>query len=301
MKIAPVAMVALSVLVGSCAEALAQPSGVTVEARTGAPAYALGSGIDLHVRMLLSSGGEVVIPPAVQQLGPFEVLEIRPGEPVRQSGGISRSWVLRLITFETGNLTIPPLEFRVLNGNATQTFQTPAVQVTSTKPAVDLSGDLRPAKPPIRRPPNSRDLAAAIVVLLVSGSALALLYLASRLSLKVKIRWQTPSRRLVARLRALERRLPATDEEIAGFYAELSTLIRTFVEESVGVPASRLSTTELTHALARHPSASPGLRELEQLLQVADRVKFGRFRPKGSSAHWAAVQQACHIVRGRFP
>ncbi len=88
----------------------------------------------------------------------------------------------------------------------------------------------------------------------------------------------------LARLRALEATADLDDPEQAKpFYVELSDVLRTYLEQRLGVPALERTTRELLQELEqrtvryRLPGPAPG--RIRQVLELADLAKFAEFRP----------------------
>lgn len=77
------------------------------------------------------------------------------------------------------------------------------------------------------------------------------------------------------------------------FYADLSNIVREFIEERYHLPTSGYTTQEFINALAEKPLFDPPLQELlSNFLHQADDVKFAKHTPSPKEC-----QQALNIVR----
>ncbi len=82
-------------------------------------------------------------------------------------------------------------------------------------------------------------------------------------------------------LQELEQRLPLQDDEIKHFYVTASDVLRSYLGDTLRIPAREESTTELLlHLRAiRPPISSELMVEMETLMRHMDLVKFAGFRP----------------------
>lgn len=93
------------------------------------------------------------------------------------------------------------------------------------------------------------------------------------------------------RLDALATAFPASADELAPFFDELSDVLRTYIARATGEHALEMTSSELVAALrSRRDVRAERAGEIDQLLRAADLVKFADFRPpldRAVSAHGA--------------
>jgi uncharacterized protein YjiS (DUF1127 family) len=69
--------------------------------------------------------------------------------------------------------------------------------------------------------------------------------------------------------------------DLNGFYAELTGVVRRYLERTLGIRALEQTTEESLRDLAARPSSpAEAVSRLQSLLESADLVKFAAFRPE---------------------
>lgn len=103
------------------------------------------------------------------------------------------------------------------------------------------------------------------------------------------------------RLEATHRGDEPGEEALRRLHFRLSTLLRGYLEERFGLPATDLTTEEILAALPRLGTldAAPE-RELREFLLATERVKFARHRPSEDEVG-ATLTRARHIVEATRP
>ena len=94
----------------------------------------------------------------------------------------------------------------------------------------------------------------------------------------------TPYEAAMTRLRALsEEEALAMPERVKPFYVELSDLLRTYLEDRLGVPALERTTRELMYEMeartVRYRLPGPAPNRIKEILTLADLVKFADYVP----------------------
>lgn len=108
-----------------------------------------------------------------------------------------------------------------------------------------------------------------------------------------------PAKVALERLRALENAPLAERAQVESFYVDLSDILRTYVEDRLHIPALECTTRELVqtlvHPSVQHqvPSGIPG--QLEQVLSLADLVKFADVTPAVNEGR-SVLKEAIEIV-----
>jgi hypothetical protein len=86
-----------------------------------------------------------------------------------------------------------------------------------------------------------------------------------------------PSDRAMARLAALRAMAVASDEAVQRFHVEVSSIVRDYIEERLGVRAPEMTTEEfLASPATREALAEPHQKLLREFLDHCDLVKFAR-------------------------
>jgi len=272
------------------AAALAAGGPVDVTARAVPDTTTIGSPVRYEVEVSLAPDVEVVLGQPVERLGPFEVVDFGEEPAVERDGRrIVTRW-FTLVGFDVGNhlVTSPPVAYRVPGGELVQ-----ADGVETRISIESLVGDaldgasIRDIAPPVPIPIDWRGPAAvAGGVAVLAGLGALLWWLRRRRALRaVGPPPIAPDVRAVAALAALEARRLPEQGEVKLYYAELSDVVRSYLEDRFGVRAPEMTTEEFLLRTARGTALGAAHRALlGDFLRECDLVKFARHRPTVEAA-----------------
>jgi hypothetical protein len=88
----------------------------------------------------------------------------------------------------------------------------------------------------------------------------------------------------LARLERIAAERPEGREAVSAWYAQVTDVLREYLEEAEGLPARERTSSELLWALPPRLSEGGLRRRLQETLWQADLVKFARARPSGNDA-----------------
>ncbi len=101
----------------------------------------------------------------------------------------------------------------------------------------------------------------------------------------------SPYEAAIKRLRLLEKARLDAPAEIKPFFVELSDLLRTYLEEGLGVPALERTTRELMdefeNRTVRYKLPGGALQRVSGILELSDLVKFAEIKPPGAQSRMA--------------
>ncbi len=238
-----------------------------------------------------------------------------PPENVLSQSAWSRSggrWVreFTLITFDSAILRLPPLTVHLhLNDSVLTNPLELAVRPTSAEADVRTAETIRDIR---REPARWTDywLEVLSVVLFVS---LVVWYFrrkktSAREGLRPEtqqtlegLRPETPLHELILeQLAALERQKQWKQGQVVQFYAELSLIVRTYLERRFGVAALESTTREILPMLKNTDFPTGQSEALRNLLQEADLAKYAdRLPPEQSCENAIAAARRLVIATGR--
>ena len=272
---------------------------VTVSAiesiRTGQP-------LEVDFTIDRPEGASVIVPALKGATDPWEVREARPlpADPGQPSRMVER---VTLVTFESGDLKVPSLAFRVRAADGTETeLKSPELPVTVRS----LLGDGFD-------PTRIRDVKGAVEMPLesrwpwIAGAAALLTALAW-----LGVRWwrgrptnaappEPAHARALRELDELDARQLPQKGLVLDFYVLLSDTVRRYVEGRFGIRAPEQTTKEFLQAARHHPAIREDhQRMLAAFLRAADMVKFAAQRP-GPSECARGLDAARGFVRESMP
>lgn len=278
----------------------------------------LGDPLQMRIVVRVPAGAEVERAPIGPTLGPFEVLSGNwAAGPEADGAGARWIWSGTVAAYTLGEHELPPIEFNV-------TSAAPPARVASEPVRVTIRGVLPPAapsegadpssgapppeladlKPPATIPPDWGPLRAALAAL---AGCLVAAGLAFWLHRRYAGRFaavpvtEDPFRRMpphewaYEELRRLLERRVAEGEDAAGFYAEISRIVKQYLSGRFRVDLLEKTTEEVPEALRQAGVPREAAQEIRSLLEEADRVKFARESPD-ATARRRGVDEAYRIV-----
>jgi len=227
-------------------------------------------------------------------LGQFEIKDYKIHDPVHADGRIKQQFDYVISVFDTGAFVIPPFpvayfptdslsDYRLIEASPVTIYVESVIQ--------DEERQLREVKPPIDIPYNYLALLSLIAAVVLTA---VLLFIGYRLYKKRKesgylIRAPEPARP------AHEIALSALDNLLAKnlladgltkqFYSELSELIRRYIEGRYYVRALEETSTEILAQMKDQELNEMSFTWLQNLLQLADLVKFAKYQPAEEENH----------------
>ncbi len=275
-------------------------------ATTDSLRYRIGEWINLRVEGEFPAGTRSVIPIVKDSLGPFELLAVEAGDSSAEDGAARRSWVLRLIAFDTGSVTIPPVAFDYIENNATQRALSNPTAVTILGVSVDPNGDIKDIKPPLDAPWLFEDYLpylAALLVLVIAGVAYYFYrrYKERRNELAALIARSIPPHEIALyALQALEEKKLWQQGMIKEYYSEATEIVRLFFESRLKIIALEMTSDEILRQLESIREVRPLKKEIEQFLLTADLAKFAKYQPTPEENEHE-LTWAYQIVRALIP
>jgi hypothetical protein len=249
-------------------------------------------------------GIEVELPPFGDSLGGFVVRDFRqPPATVENGRNVIRQGYT-LEPQETGPHVIRPFTVAFVDSNGRHEVTTEELTVEVTSLLGDAAPDLADLRPPVapravpveRRTPWPAVAAAAGAIAVLA--ALALVWRRRRRVAAAAL--PTPVERALAEFEALLAADPLGRGDMAGFYVELTAIVRRYVERTTGLRAPEQTTEEFLRAMRSHVSFDADRRErLRAFLESADLVKFAGVRPARDDVgeSFRRAQEFCDLPR----
>ncbi|HRP88763.1 MAG TPA: hypothetical protein PKX92_01865 [Edaphocola sp.] len=187
-----------------------------------------------------------------------------------------------LTSFDSGNFSIPPIEF--INAKTDSLF-TDSIPFQVTTLAVDTSAPFKPIKEIIEVKKNWWAFWPYYLVgtiLLFSISYLIFRFIKRRKN-KKHLQSQNPESPMDKAIRLLGMlKEQGIEESIEGqkhYYSELTHILREFIEKVLHVSVSEMTTEELLKAAKKNVKLKGVRPELKHIFQTADLAKFAKAQP----------------------
>ncbi|MEH6682280.1 MAG: hypothetical protein V7724_17180 [Sediminicola sp.] len=270
----------------------------------------IGEQIKFTVQVEADSTSVVTFPEA-PSFAPLEMVEALKTDTVRKRDRIALQKIYALTQFDSGSYTLPRQKILVDD----RTFFTDSVQVgVATVPVDTLAQKMYDIKPLLMVEKSNLGLWLTILYiilgLVVIGGLVYWFFIRKKpLTEKEKEALLPPYDRALLELKRLENSKYIIQDEYKQYYSELTTIVRSYLEEDVHVHALESTTDQLIERLELLRDAgelkldNETIGQFKKVLQTADLVKFARSRPEMSTAEMdrKAVEQIVIKTKEALP
>ncbi len=213
---------------------------------------------------------------------------------------------LTLTAFDSGYYVIPPVKFGYAPKGDT------LFQETETEPyllnvftvAVDTTKSIKPIKGPQAAPYTFAELfpwiLLALAVILIAGS---IIYYFVKKEKKIPLFTPRPKPKLPPHRIALDALEQLKKEKIwqqgkdKEYHTRLTDIIRVYLEDRFGVAAVEMTTPEILESAGKNTEiGKDNISLLSEILELADLVKFAKYKPQPSENE-KAMEQAFAFVK----
>lgn len=259
-----------------------------------------GNALQLHLKIPAAMGK----PDSLRFFAWGDVLP--PQNIVRQTDwttdGAYFSKTLTALFFDADTIQLPPLPIAFANGDTAYTK--PLDLIITETPSPDDLNDMAPIKDIHREETVWTDYLPWILGGLgVLAVIMGLFWLASR-SRRSKIQSRSieilPHELALKKLEALSRKQLIYNGFVKEHYAELTFILREFLEKRFSIPALESTTDETLQYLKNQAFPSEENTALKHLLEQADLAKFAKIIPP-ESFHTEALETARKIIQLSTP
>lgn len=281
---------------------------VRLDTRIDSTHYRIGDWIRIRVTALMAPSVSSISPIVKDSLGPFEILRIHSAPLESEKASKAQVWNIRLTTFSSGALTIPPMEFGYTEqgDSIPRTAHTSSIEVTVDSVYVDTKADIKDIKEPLTPPWAFEDFIPYLIGLLVA-IVLAGAYLFYRWRKKKRAGIietfkpaLPPHEQALMSLRQVEDKRLWQQGKVKEYYSEVTEIVRRFFEGRLQIIALEMTSDEILQQLKSVSDARPVMKEINTFLLTADLVKFAKYGATPGE-HEQELKWAYEIVRAMIP
>jgi hypothetical protein len=213
-----------------------------------------------------------------------------------------------LTCFDSGYYAIPPFRF-VVNGDTAKPLATEPIMLTVHTVAVDTTKGIKDIKGPLSAPWTILEIlpwlgiGAAILAAIIA----IVYYLRRRMKNKkpepviIKAPPVAPHIKALKTLEDLAGLKLWQEGKIKEYHSIISDTLRLYIGERYGIGAPEMITSEIMHAMRRTSVVNtPGYMQLQQILILADLVKFAKEKPLPAE-HEKSLADAIDFVKQTAP
>jgi len=258
---------------------------VLARAELAASKITIGDQIWLEVNVSAPPGTQVsgLAPGYITGLDGLEAIQEKEIITVAETPELLLQQRFLITSFDTGYIALPPLPFvfKAANGRMDTAYTNDLLLTVNALPVSD-DEELRPIKPIIEEPLNLLDFWPLFLLLALGGLGYAVYVYKKRQKQEVPPPPPPPPADEVAlaQLSELEQKNLWQNDQTKAYYSELTRILRAYLEGRFDVQAMEMTTRQITANLAKRRDFDDGYaKELGQLLQLSDLVKFAKARP----------------------
>jgi len=235
---------------------------------------------------------DFVIFPEGQTFSPLETVEAFATDTTRKKDRLTLQKIYALTQFDSGAYKLPAQRIDI-NGVG---FMTDSSLINvATIPVDTINQKMYDIKPLINVEKSNyafwKYLLIGLLVLLILGGLLYwFVFRKKPLTEKEKVALLPPYDRALLELKQLENSKYLIQDEYKQYYSELTTIVRSYLEEDAHVTALESTTGQLIEKLELLKDAGElnlehdTIKQFQQILQTADLVKFAKNKPSTSVA-----------------
>jgi len=272
------------ILIGTFSEGWSQNYVAT--SRLDTNVMLIGDQVTLTLKIAGAKGKQIVFPYFCDTcLSGFEVVNRSGFDTVTDGNKVELSQHLTLTCFDEGNYVFPPIPF--YDADSVLLAQTQEIYLEVRTIEVDTLSPIKDIKEPLAAPVTWKEillyggisLAAAAVI---TGIILLIRFFTRKKSpiAKEKEKPKTPAHILALEaLNKLWNKKLCMAGHIKEHYSELSDIIRTYIENRWDISAMEMVSSEILTSLENANIPLAQMKKLEQMLYLADMVKFAKSHP----------------------
>ncbi len=246
----------------------------------------IGSQFHLTLKASVSAKDKVVFPEG-KFFGALEILASYPIDTIKNQNQIELIKKYGLTQFDSGRYTIPKLLVKINNAfvrTDSLSIVVNSVKVDTTKQQMhDIKNIIA-----TEEEPGSEWWKWLVLLLLIIASGFGSYFIIKKIQKRDETAdefFASPIEKAIAYLQNLDKKQLLQKGEVKEYYSEMTDIARTYIEESVKVPAMESTSSELITALKKAISEKKmfiNRAELDQfkaVLENADLVKFAKSKP----------------------
>jgi len=268
----------------------------------------IGDQVDFVIKVTSGQDDKVIWPVFTDTLT-SEVIILKQSEidsTIAENNKKIFSQVLSITSWDSGYYAIPPIRINYRNNsdNILHFSETDPILLVVMPVDVDMQADIRDIKAIKEVGITFKEILPYLLILLViiGGVILVIYYLKKRRASDGEVAIPKidpkipPHVYAYEALETLEKKKMWQKGEIKSYYSELTEIIRTYIELQFNVNAMEMTSDEVLFEVPRSGIDNSSVKLLSGLLQLADMVKFAKWKPSNSE-HEVSMKNATNFIK----
>ncbi|MCL4538504.1 MAG: hypothetical protein M1469_00970 [Bacteroidetes bacterium] len=294
--------ICLAVLLVSALVSTAFSQWITAKAFTDKTEYQVGDYIHYSIQVDCNKGTAVHPPFITDSVKSVSIIQTEKPVMVEKNGKATITYNFILAGYDSAGVTIPsiPVFYQILGKKAPDSVVTNAVSFTVSTLKVNLQGNIKDVKRPLKIPLNWLWIALWVFLALLIAGLIFYLYRRHKLGATgtkpvSKVPALPPDAVALNALQELEKKQLWQNGQIKEYHSAITEIIRRYFEGRFSMPAMELPTSEAVDLLRKQRGSEPVVETTYNFLSNADLVKFAKYTPLGP-VNEEMMQQAYQIV-----
>ncbi|MFM9027648.1 MAG: hypothetical protein ACKOQ6_06600 [Bacteroidota bacterium] len=266
----------------------------------------IGEQIGINLKATVPIGNSLSFPLIGDSIRKLEVVERGKIDTLSKKDAVSLELIQRITitAFDSGFYVLEPFKF-ILNGKDTLSTEAQLLEVRTIP--VDTTKSIKDIKPIMEPPFDWRTLLPYLLGLMVAAIVAYFGYRYYQNSKKKQaapatkpVPTKPPHETALEQLQELEREKLWQQGAYKAYHIRLTEIIREYIDGRYGINSMEMTTDETISALETAKIRGELVRPLEQLLRLADMVKFAKAIPVGPENE-ASILSAREFIRMTTP
>ena len=255
----------------------------------------LGDQIKLLIVVEQNAGTKIEFPQLPDSINKIEILNKSKIDTSKLDGTRIQLKQTYLVTcFDSGAHYIPPFKFVLKRGISVDSLKSNELRLFVKLPPVDLKKGPADIKKPFTAPVTFKEIAPWLLGIILLGAFVFLvIYAISRLKKDKPLFQRPPKPKLPPHVIALQEldKLKGEElwqhEKVKDYYTRLTDIVRVYIEDRFSIAAMEQTTFEILTSFKGKelPIENKTEKELREILELADFVKFAKFTPLPDENH----------------
>jgi len=294
-------------IIHTISEAVGQPA---IKIRTDKTEIRLGEQIELNIEIAHDARTHISWPSFNTFTASMEIAKATPIDTFSTADGYKEICSVWLTSFEEGVYHLPDFSigYKDRDEASIRQYAVSLPTITVKPVAIDTTADIRPIKPPQPVETGISDYKNEIVGTVASLVFMVLLFYAyrrrkSRIKPIVSPRAIPPPAHewALEMLSELENKKLWQSGEVKLYYSELTEVFRLYLEKRFSIQAMESTSQEIIRDLQNNDEATQNIADLNEILMMADFVKFAKAEPDIAYHRHALQKVRSYILQTKSP